>query len=131
MEHDPERQRIAGVQDHRTYSELQMVFGEDGARDRLLSFRHELLTYLDLTGKLASDLAELRNMAHRISGRAGFLGFPGLADASSKLDESSRLNKNVAEALDQWIEQVRMTVEYLPNEKAGSALDAKDIPPHR
>ena len=119
------------MQDYETYTELRMVFGEDGARDRLLSFRKELLGHLDLTGTTTLDLAVLRDMAHGIAGRAGFLGFPALADASGKLEEASRLNTDVADALEHWTEQARIAVEYLPTDSDASASDAKDMPPHR
>lgn len=118
------------MQTHGAYDELRAVFGEDGARTRLLSFRKELNAYLAWTGKGSPDQAALRDMAHRIAGHAGFLGFPVLADASARLDEATSLNQGVAEALDHWTEQARRVAEAQPEEVDAAPSDTNETPPN-
>lgn len=99
-----------GVQDAEVFREACSVFGEAGARARLRMFQGELAQQLSGIEQGGVDAAELGKMAHRTVGRAGFLGFRGLVEASVGLDEAVRCNGNVAPALARWTQEARRAV---------------------
>lgn len=116
------------VQDPAAFADARAAFGYEGALERLRMFRRDLDRHLSSIGEATPDHETLREMAHRTAGRAGFLGFPALADASLALDEATRLNRGVAAALDLWTEQARLAAEGPPAEADTCAPDLKDMP---
>ncbi|SEP18672.1 Hpt domain-containing protein [Salinihabitans flavidus] len=107
---------MKGVQDPDAFREACAVFGDEGALARLRTFRGDLAAHLSWIGQGQPDHADLRDVAHRTAGRAGFLGFSALAEASAQLDEATRRNRGIAAALDRWAEQARIVAEIPPEE---------------
>jgi HPt (histidine-containing phosphotransfer) domain-containing protein len=105
LERDQSRQPDEAVQDADAWREACAVFGDEAARSRLCAFRKELAGHLARIGQGRLDDAALREIAHRTAGRAGFLGFKALTEASVALDEAARRRQGVAAALERWAHQ--------------------------
>ncbi|MEI4233543.1 Hpt domain-containing protein [Roseovarius sp. D22-M7] len=114
---------MSGIQDPAVYREACKVFGEDGARAWLQLFRRDLAEHLAEIAQGRPTRATIQDIAHRTAGRAGFLGFRALAEASATLDGALRRGAGVAPALDRWIVQARRASEIPPG-----APDAPPLP---
>lgn len=99
------------------------MFGEDGARAWLQLFHRDLAKHLAEIAHGRPTRAAIQDIAHRTAGRAGFLGFRALAEASATLDTALRRDSDVAPALDRWILQARRASEIPPG-----APDASPLP---
>ena len=108
VEHDPGKEGINCVRDPVAFADACAVFGEEDAMERLAVFLDDLERHLCWIGQGAPDNETLRDMAHRIAGRAGVFGFPALMEAFVTLDEATAQKSGVAAALENWIEQARL-----------------------
>lgn len=115
------------MQDPDAFRDACDVFGEETA------LRHLRLFCEDLEGRLTRmkhdrpDDADLRNIAHRTAGRAGFLGFSSLVEASVALEEATIRNAGVDPALGRWAEQAHLAIQYAAGLERKS--QAADDPP--
>lgn len=116
-EHDRIDAAGLGVEDLDAFAEARAVFGDEDALSRLAQFRADLAAHLDLIGRDAADAKSLREVAHKTAGRAGLLGFPGLAEASGLLDEAISAGTGVPDALHQWTERAQRAVGGEPMAK--------------
>jgi HPt (histidine-containing phosphotransfer) domain-containing protein len=108
------RRDVSALQDRAVYREACAVFGEDGARAWLELFRRDLAEHLAEIAHGRPTRAAIQDIAHRTAGRAGFLGFSALAEASATLETALRRECGVAAALDRWMEQARLAAEVAP-----------------
>lgn len=109
-EHNLVAQIIKGIEDPDAFKEVCAVFGDAGALARLETFRADLGTHLRGIECEQRDLEALREFVHQTAGRAGFLGFPALAEASARLEEAICANARVTLALEDWSKQARLAV---------------------
>ncbi len=122
METDCKTHAKQAVQDHEAWEEACAVFGHEDAVARLRAFREDLAQHLDWTKQGTPDSAALREMAHRTAGRAGFLGFAALAQASAALDEAVHRQVGIDASLIRW---------RLEAKRAVGAAAAPPLPPER
>ena len=111
---DQDGPRGDGVQNADVFREACSLFGEAGARARLRAFQDELAQQLSWIAQGGVEAAALGEMAHRTVGRAGFLGFHRLVEASVDLDEAVRRNGDIAPALACWTREARSAVAVPP-----------------
>lgn len=104
---DQDRPTGTARQDEEAWQEICEVFGESEALARLNTFRSDLRENIASISDGLQDLDALHHVAHRTVGRAGFLGFRALSEASVALDEAARGGTDVAAALDRWIVEAR------------------------
>ncbi|WP_438362997.1 Hpt domain-containing protein [Nioella halotolerans] len=114
-ERDLIEEATEGVEDPDTFREACAVFGDAGALSRLRACRADLVTQLRLIGRNRTDVEALRKIAHQTAGRAGFLGFPALAEASAQLEEAIRTNASLTGPLQRWTQQARLAASGRPD----------------
>lgn len=96
------------------WAEACDVFGEAQALSHLNALRDELVQYLADTAENSADRSELKQMAHRVTGRTGFLGLAELCTASAMLEEAVQDGARVAPALDRWRAAAQRAVASIP-----------------
>lgn len=100
------------MQDPEAFRDACDVFGEETALYHLRQFCEDLAIHLTGMERHRLDDADICEIAHRTAGRAGFLGFPALVEASVSLEEAIRRNSGVGPALDHWAEQAHLAIQF-------------------
>jgi hypothetical protein len=106
------------LHDANIFGEARSVFGEEGVRAHLHALQTELMQLLTAPEPDFQEPQTLRDTAHRIAGRSGFLGLSALSYESALLEQAIRLDREIAPIWDRWKTEAWRGVAFIEAERS-------------